>query len=330
MYRKLYILIVILSMFTVSCGIKKFPLIPFFKSPPQIKKVEYKIQDGRVILTWNKIENKSVKSYNIYVSKAPSGVEYCLTCDKNFRKVDSISPEEFGGDKISITIEGLNNNFKYCYAVKTETSKGEESKLSDKVCFDWFYTNKLITNVKIFPEDRSLKISWHKRDVKGIDYKGVNIYKKNKNGAYELIGHEENKDFYIVKHLKNEKKYTFYIAPVYFYEKTLIEGKFIKLAGIPEDLTPPALPNFFTGYYTNGGIFLKWAKSISDDIFGYDLLRKEEGSKHYSQVNSSIIKKENFFDRNVKKGKIYYYKIRCIDRNFNASAFSNPVKILAE
>jgi hypothetical protein len=328
MNKKYVIAVGLVCLFMFGCGIKKFPLIPFFKSPPTVKKVEYKIENGKVVLTWDNLK-KSVKQYNIYVAKAPYGVEYCLTCDKNYRKIDSISPEEFG-DKISVTIEGLENNFQYCYAVKAETSGGKEGKLSNKVCFDWFYDKNIIYNANAFPLDRSLKISWKKGSVKGIDYRGVNIYKKDKEGAYELMANEESKDFYIVKHLKNGKKYTFYIAPEYYFGKTLIEGCFIKIAGRPEDLTPPALPDFFTGYYTNGGIFLKWAKSISDDIFGYDLIRKEENGKRYVQVNSSIIKKENFFDSSVEKGKIYYYKIRCIDRNFNASEFSNPVKIIAE
>ncbi len=330
MYRKFYLCLIILSFLTVSCGIKKFPLIPFFKSPATVKKVEYKIQDGKVILTWKKIDDKSIKNYNIYVSKAPSGVEYCLTCDKNFRKTDSFAADEFGGDKVSVTIEGLKNNFKYCYAVKAETSKDEESKLSNKVCFDWFYKDDIISDIKALPEDRSLKISWKNKDYKAIDFRGVNIYKKNKDSYFELMGNEESKTDYTVKHLKNGKKYVFYIAPVYYFNNTVIEGKLKKVAGIPEDLTPPALPNFFTGYFTNNGIYLKWAKSVSDDIFGYDLMRREEGSKRFTQINGNIIKKEFFFDGNVKKGKIYYYKIRCIDKNFNASEFSNAIKIIAE
>jgi fibronectin type 3 domain-containing protein len=90
------------------------------------------------------------------------------------------------------------------------------------------------------------------------------------------------------------------------------------------------LPNFFTGYFSNNSIFLKWAKSVSDDILGYDIIRKVEGEKEYKQINTSIIKKETFIDKNIVKGKVYYYKIRCIDNNFNVSKFSNAIKIIAE
>ncbi len=330
MYKRFVFIFYFLLIFMISgCGIKKFPYIPFFKSPPTVKKVEYKIKNGKLLLYWDKINNKKIKNYNVYMSKAPVGVQYCLTCDKNFNLMESIDPENFQHDTISVFVENLDNNFKYCYAVKVETKNNDEGKFSNKICFSWYYDKNIIKNVSVYPEDRSLLVSWKKGNITNIDFQGVNIYKKTDND-FELVANEPVKESYLIRNLKNGTKYTFYVAPTYYFNKTLIEGKFVKVVGIPEDLTPPELPKFFNGFYTNGGIFLKWSRSVSDDILGYDIIRKKEGEKRYKQINESIIKKEKFFDNKVEKGKVYYYKIRCIDKNFNPSDYSKPVKLIAE
>ncbi len=328
-FKKLAIVVFILT-FT-SCGIKKFPTIPFIKNAPNIKKVEYKIKNARFTLFWENIKDRDIKFYDIYMSKAPVGVKYCLKCNENFELIDKIDYINFEEeDMVSIDIKNLDNAFKYCYAVAAEIKNSKRGDFSNKVCFSWFYKDNIIYNVKITPQDRSVIISWKKNNFPGISFKGINIYKKEKNNNYNLIFTETKNNFYIVKDLKNTVKYTFYVAPLYYYQDTLIEGKLITVEAVPEDLTPPELPQVFTGFFTNGGIYLKWARSVSDDIYGYDIVRKKEGDRKFKQINDSIIKKEFYFDSDVKKGKIYYYKIRCIDKHFNPSKFSKPVKVIAE
>lgn len=327
---KKFFLIVLLILFS-ACGIKKFPTIPFIKGAPDIKKVDFKIKNGQVTLFWDNLKDNDIKFYDIYMSKAPVGVKYCLKCDENFEQIDKLDYVNFEDEKtVSINIENLENNFKYCYAVVAEIKNGKKGDFSNKVCFQWFYKDNIIYNIKALPQDRSVMISWNKSKIPEIILKGVNIYQKDKNNNYSLICTESGKNFYIVKNLKNGRKYTFYVAPLYKYQNTLIEGKLFTVSAVPEDLTPPELPQVFTGYFTNGGIYLKWARSVSDDIYGYDIIRKKEGEKYYKQINDSIIKKEYFFDSHVEKGKVYYYKIRAIDKNFNPSKFSKPIKVIAE
>jgi len=326
-------LIYLLSLFLlVSCAVKRFPKVPFFRSVPKVKTVEYEIKDGNLILSWNRLKKeKNLKSYNLYEAKAPEGIKYNFKSKKNYnlvKKIDIAELEE-GAEKVSVTIRNLENNYKYCYAIKVENQKGKEGKFSDRVCVDWFYIKDMITKVKIFPDDKTLKFKWNIKKFPQVKYVGVNIYKKVGkdfiNVATEVPGNS-----YEISGLENKKLYEFKLAPVYIYYSTKLEGGYKLVSGVPEDLTPPKLPQFFTGIYTNGGILLKWTRSISPDILGYDIERKVEGSKKFKRLNKSIIKEEKFFDSDVKKGKVYYYRIRCIDRNFNVSKFSKPIKVLAE
>ncbi|GEM_PF-4504474 len=322
------IITTLLLLIFAGCGIKKFPSIPFIKSTPKIDKLDYKIQNGKLLLNWPNIKDKNIKGYNIYTSSSPTGIEYCTDCDKNFKMVSLVDTEGFE-DTASITIENLKDKFSYCYAVKSVNKNGKESPLSNKVCFDWELKNNIIGNINVHPKDRSLKISWEKGNVEGINFQGVNIYKKDKSGS-SIIANEPSNNEYLVKNLKNGEKYTFFIAPIYYFNKTLIEGQFVEVSGIPEDFAPPELPKFFNGFYTNGAILLKWSRSLSDDIFGYDIFRRGENEKNFKEINKNIIKEETYFDSQVEKGKVYYYKIRCIDKKFNPSEFSNEFKVIAE
>ncbi len=325
-------ILIIFSIFILTgCGIKKFPTIPFIKGAPSMKKVEYKIKNGHFTLYWKNIKDNDIKYYDIYMSKAPVGVEYCLKCNENFELIDRLDYINFEDeDTVSINLTNLKSKYRYCYAVAVEIKSGKKSDFSNKICFSWYYSDKIIKKVKAMPQDRSVLISWQKNKIPDIKLKGVNVYKKDKNNNYQLITTESKNNFFVVKNLKNGIKYTFYVAPVYYYQNTLIEGSLVTVEAVPEDLTPPELPQVFTGFYTNGGIYLKWARSVSDDIYGYDIIRKMEGEKRFKQINDSIIRKEYFFDSHVKKGKVYYYRIRCIDKNFNPSKFSKPIKVIAE
>ncbi len=326
--------LIIFSMILIftSCAVKRFPKVPFFSRIPKVKKVNYEIRKATLSISWERVKKeKNIKSYNLYQAKAPEGVKYNFKSDKNYDLIKRINVSELGEDidTVTLTISKLKNNYKYCYAIKVENNKGKEGKFSNKICIDWLIIDGLITNLKVHPDDKSLKLTWKINKFNNVSYIGVNIYQKIKNEIVNIAS-EVSGNSYIIDNLENKKVYEFYVAPVYTYYKTKIEGKYLYIAGVPEDLTPPELPEFITGVYTNNGIMLKWTRSVSKDILGYDIERKAEGETKFKRLNKNIVKEEKYFDRNIEKGKVYYYRIRCIDKNFNVSKFSKPVKVIAE
>ncbi len=330
MKKFFYIFAIII--FLTSCAIKRFPKVPFFKRVPEVKNIEYEIKNGNLILSWKRLpEEKNIRSYNLYEAKAPEGIKYNFKSEKNYILIKRINVSELeeGAGKISLTIKNLHNTYKYCFAVRVENVKGKEGDFSNRACVDWYFVKDMITNVKVFPDDHMLKFEWKIKKYPQVKYNGVNIYQKVKN-EFVVVASNVPGTKYEIRGLENKRKYEFLFAPVYTYYKTQLEGGYVKVYGIPQDLTPPKLPQFFTGIYTNGGILLKWTRSESPDILGYDIERKMEGEPRYTRINKSIIKEEKYFDANVIKGKVYYYRIRCIDKNFNVSKFSKPIKVLAE
>ena len=315
-----------------SCAIKRFPKVPFFSRIPKVKEINYQIKKAELTLSWKRVKKEDkISSYNLYEAKAPEGVKYNFKSKKNYDLIKKINIAELGEDLdiVTINVSKLRNNYKYCFAVKVENKKGKEGKLSKRVCVDWMIVNNLISNLKVHPDDKSLKLTWKVNHIKGVNYIGVNVYEKMK-GEIVNIATETTGTSYVIEDLENKRMYEFFVAPVYTFYKTKIEGKYIYIAGVPQDLTPPQLPEFITGVYTNNGIMVKWTRSPSKDIYGYDIERKAEGEKRFRRLNKSIIKDEKYFDSNVEKGKVYYYRIRCIDRNYNVSEFSKPIKVIAE
>ncbi len=322
----------VIFIFFSGCAVKNFPKIPFFSRIPKVKTVNYEIKHGELILSWIRVpKEKKVKSYNLYEAKAPEGIKYNFKSPKNYDLLKKILKDQLPEDmdKVTVTLKNLENKYKYCFGIKVENTKGKEGKLSNVACVDWLYLSNIIKDIKIQPDDHLLRIYWETNKIPEITFIGLNFYKKE-NGEMIEIASEVTENPYEIKGLKNKKLYTFYVAPVYSYYKTKLEGKLKKITGIPEDLTPPKLPEFITGIYTNNGILVKWSKSPSEDILGYDIERKMAGEKNYKRLNKSIIKDEKYFDSDVVKGKVYYYRIRCIDKNFNVSNFSKPIKVLAE
>ena len=315
-----------------ACAVKRFPRVPFLSRIPKVKEINYQIKRATLSISWRRVKKESkVNSYNLYEAKAPEGVKYNFKSKKNYDLIKKINVSELNEDidTITLTISKLRNGYKYCYRVRVENKKGKEGKFSKRACVDWMIVDNLITNIKVHPDDKSLKFTWKINKIPNVTYIGVNIYQKLKkeivNVASEVTGNS-----YEIDDLENKKVYEYFFAPVYTFNKTKIEGKYIYVAGVPEDLTPPKLPEFITGVYTNNGIMLKWTRSVSKDILGYDIVRKAEGEKRFRRINKSIIKEEKFFDSDVKRGKVYYYRIRCIDKNFNVSKYSKPIKVIAE
>ena len=59
-----FIIILLIILFS-SCGIKKFPTIPFIKGAPHISKVNYKIKNGKFTLFWKNIKDKDERKKGI-------------------------------------------------------------------------------------------------------------------------------------------------------------------------------------------------------------------------------------------------------------------------
>ncbi|MBF8257851.1 MAG: S-layer protein [Actinobacteria bacterium] len=86
-----------------------------------------------------------------------------------------------------------------------------------------------------------------------------------------------------------------------------------------EPLKPPA---FYGATYPAGAITIRWSTPPGTVFF--NLYRSDEKTGSYTLLDSTH--QDIYTDRNIKKGKTYYYKIAAIDGNNLESAASAPLE----
>lgn len=87
-------------------------------------------------------------------------------------------------------------------------------------------------------------------------------------------------------------------------------------------LEPLKPPEFFGATYPSGAITLRWSTPPGTVFF--NLFRSEERTGMYSLLDSTH--QDIYTDRDVKKGKTYYYRITAIDGNNLESEASAPLE----
>ena len=86
---------------------------------------------------------------------------------------------------------------------------------------------------------------------------------------------------------------------------------------------PPALIRLLK---QKNGILIKWDATRETGVTGYRIY-KSEGGREYSLLKEFGIDRTSFLDKNVKKGKIYYYYLKCTSGNGKEGLPSDRVSI---
>lgn len=90
------------------------------------------------------------------------------------------------------------------------------------------------------------------------------------------------------------------------------------------DKTAPAAPSGVTAAGGDGYIQIRWNKSDETDISGYYVYRSTSENGTYSKITGKL-STLNHYDRNVERGKTYYYKVVAADTTGNISVASSYV-----
>ena len=92
---------------------------------------------------------------------------------------------------------------------------------------------------------------------------------------------------------------------------------------IGEDTEPPAVPEDLTAEVSLAGIKLRWEPVPDADLSHYNVYRSMDKEGEYDLIASPIA--NNFTDRDVEFGNIYYYKVSAEDLAGNESETSEIV-----
>ncbi len=94
------------------------------------------------------------------------------------------------------------------------------------------------------------------------------------------------------------------------------------------DKTAPAAPVGIVGLSKDGYIEIKWNDSTEVDRYNYFVYRSDSAEGPFALIKSNV-NSLNYFDRNIERGKTYYYKVAVNDYCNNMSELSEAVSVKA-
>ena len=147
-----------------------------------------------------------------------------------------------------------------------------------------------------------------------------------KEAELTLDAKQKNPTFSYRLDLINKNEGSLYIRPIAF---DMAGNSSDKSSSAPfveyyVDRTPPAKPEGLTLISENGYIEIRWKQGTEDDLAGYTIYRSDTADGEYTAIKSNL-KQVNYIDKNVKLGKVYYYKLAVSDTAGNMSDVTSYV-----
>jgi hypothetical protein len=79
-------------------------------------------------------------------------------------------------------------------------------------------------------------------------------------------------------------------------------------------------------------VSLNWQRSRERDLAGYNVYRSTTPESGYQRINYSLVsrKKNSYIDKQIEKGKTYYYVVTAVNTLGGESGYSNKVRVTAK
>ena len=121
---------------------------------------------------------------------------------------------------------------------------------------------------------------------------------------------------------------TKYKSGRHYIMKTCILGD-PSLSLFPPSVRVPSIPQNLTVIISNRTVAVNWSPSSQGTypISGYEIYRRENASNDKKLIATVDSDTFTYIDKNVLKGKTYFYSIRAFDSKGNYSDYSNEVKV---
>jgi len=221
-------------------------------------------------------------------------------------------------------------NKKYVYRVKGINPFGETSPSSDTVsivCIPKLKYAPHIVKTKLGKDGRMM-IQWYfpkegRDSIQGFKLKRAGKIKGEVKEIHSNILALDSIAF--DSHPLNSNYYT-----IVAYDRHGNETSSMPSLAMLEDSIPPTAPRHVKGKIDSLGIVsLSWDKNSEKDVAGYRIYRSNFADKEYEQITSEPVVENAFIDTVEIKTltKNVYYKAVAVDGHFNASVFSQAIKI---
>jgi len=219
------------------------------------------------------------------------------------------------------------------YAVEEMNSKGRSAGLSNQVAISVAPTLAAPDELSAQVSGEGVSITWvgpaPAATTPGLTYR-YQIERKPAGGsAYIVVGDlaASARGSYLDKTFEWEKKYEYRITTLTQVRSqgvsASVEGDSSKPVEVfTRDIYPPAQPVGLQAVFSSVGqkpfIDLTWAPNLENDLAGYNVFRRVEGSTP-EKLNQQLLQLSSFRDESVKPGKNYTYSVYAVDLRGNES-----------
>jgi len=326
--------------------------------------VKVKTSDGKIVVSWNKIDSPKFQGYRVVISKKDStpaypenGYLYYIT-DKNKTSVviDNSKPYEVNSDFGNYLDKGV----QYYVSVTAEYSDKVVAGNAVKFKYDGPENPELYVapEVNAFFENGKLVLRWQQIDSsKFVGYRVV-ASKDDSTPSYPENGYlysitDKTKNYAIID---NKTKYTegdfggyfingekYYFSVTAVYTDKVVPGNAVRVKYSGED-SPELFPApEVSAAYKDGKLVIKWDKIDSPQLVEYRLVISEENktpaypadgyyNKPYSADTTSVVidGSKTYYDGDFSTltyGNEYYFSVTAVYKN-NKYVAGNPVKVL--
>jgi len=319
----LCILALLLCLFVSSCGKKAPPKLPSPVKTKEIKIQNSSVEEGKISLSWtNDADLLQAKSFDIYRSEN----------EGDFSKVASVSAERKTDEKNKKILkysdsEGLERGRWYHYVISAINNKGELTGISETE--DIFFSEEVSSPDALVGKliYGFVKLKWNNPyylQGKGKEDKiaGYNIYRRRAGDEFFKPVNKAliRKTSFVDMKIKKDNVYEYVVKSVdnFFppWHESFPSGTVVIDTA---DRVPPETPS---GLVAVGGvdrISLRWGKSVSGDVAGYNIYRSDSESGEFILQNEGVLANEYYDDVNVQAGESYYYRVSAVDNSDNVN-----------
>jgi len=280
-------------------------------APPPV--VNATSEEGAIVLEWEPSPDEDVIGYNIYRSWSIHG---------EFKKINPkpIPKEERRFVDRDVSATGM----LYVYRVAAIDDDGLEGRQSTAA----FGLPKdttpppPVTNLQAKVKKHIVELNWKPQMTTDLD--GYYVYRaEEKDNPFRLVGPPIKKEItsfvdsgFAKRGLYPGRTYYYYVSQVDVAlnesPRELVEVK------IPDDEPPSPPPSIYCKNNDDGSVEVIWPVSLTPDLAKYRVYRQEEGQE-------VLLRKEvprdtnNYLDKEVAKGKRYFYYVSAVDSVGNES-----------
>ncbi|UCG43078.1 MAG: hypothetical protein JSU73_00225, partial [candidate division WOR-3 bacterium] len=268
--------------------------------------------EGRVVISWEPSADEDAVGYNLYRSWSIHG---------EFRK---LNPEPIPKETTRFVDQDVLTGQMYVYRMSAIDRAGLEGKRSTAVFASPEDTTPPgpVSGLRAEVANRMVKLNWSPAMTADLD--GFYVYRgEQPDNLFRLVGPPLARNApaftdsgFSGKGLQPGRTYYYAVSQV---DIALNEGEKLMLeVVIPDDEPPMRATSVYCRNNDDGSVDVSWQASMSSDVAGYRVLRKEgeQSPKLLEQVDALT---NRFLDKTCERGRLYSYSVSAVDSAGNES-----------